>query len=632
MLEKLKTLQNADGGFRAFYTHDIVSGVWSTAEIVHLAAKASPPNERAWLEPACRYLLERQNPDGGWPFRSPGKSITDVTAWCTLGLAHFKHFDAVERGIGFILRARNNVGSSANEDGWGLTSFEQDRVYSTWIASYSLQRLMARHREQFSAPLVGDAETALALAKVWLRSVMTAEGGWPATCGSPAQVTSTAVALLTLFMQGDDPNQFRSSRDYLVSAVRSGLWAPENEIVVTQEGYELTQEWFTSALAFRALIFYAELGLVELHDIDAIFLRLIELVHSDGSVSVGLHASRDFIWTIPFMLDAVTKYERFIHSKGKLYAAFLDKQFEYRVRAKRKEMEGLLTSSFPYPVSRAFSDFQHELDHHRKFQLMVQVYDITMRYAALVGLSGYLLAKEKTDQINALLRSSFKRPSFGDWASLLDALLHDSAGFAKLLHPQLAHELTKPLHNYFDNSPMKLTLSQLLSSVVSLRNQNLGHGAVRTLYEYKLIIEEQEPKLYSFLDRFAFLAHNNSFLVLASEYDEFGQGDHYKIRIFKGLNISDSDLETASRLSEGQRDSMVRYVYFQNIANNTIVNLYPFVSYMFCDECKREQFFLFNSMKTRERVSYLSYSCGHASERGNAEHFRKRLEPCALEW
>ena len=484
----------------------------------------------------------------------------------------------------------------------------------------------------FSAPLVADVETALALAKTWLLSAMTAEGGWPATRGTPPQVTSTAVALLTLFMQGEDPNQFKSSRNYLLSAVGSGLWPPENEIVVTQEGYELTQEWFTSPLAFRALIFYAELGLVELHDIDAIFLRLIELIHADGAVSVGLHASRDFAWTIPFMLDAVTKYERFIQSKGKLYAAFLEKQFEHRVRAKRKEMEGLLTSSFPYPVSRAFSDFQHELDHHRKFQLMVQLYDITMRYAALVGLSGYLLAKEQSQQINALLGASFKRPSFGDWAGLLDKLLHESDGFAKLLQPILPDELTKPLHNYFDNSPMKLTLSQLLTSVVSLRNQNTGHGAVRTLYEYKLMIEEQEPKLYSFLDRFAFLALNNSFLVLASEYDEFGQGDRYKIRIFKGLNISDGDLETASRLSEGQRDSMVRYVYFQNIANNTIVNLYPFVSYMFCDECKREQFFLYNSMKSRERVSYLSYSCGHASERGNAEHFGKRLEACAAGW
>jgi Prenyltransferase and squalene oxidase repeat len=631
MLERLKELQNADGGFRAFYTHDKVSGVWSTAEIVHLAAKASRPAERGWLQPACDYLIASQNEDGGWPFRTPGKSITDVTAWCILAIAHFGAFEVMERGIRFVLRNRVNVGSQ-NEAGWGLTPFEEDRVYSTWIASYALQRIVARYGEHLEPALIGEIEIALGEAKEWLRSVMSADGGWPATRGAPAQVTSTAVALMTLFMQGEDPNAFTASRDFLLAALHGGLWHPENEIVVTQEGYELTQEWFTAPLALRALIFFAELDLVELRDIDGIFLHLLDLVHPDGSVSAAPGASANFTWTIPYMLDAITKYEQFIQAKAKPYGAFLEKQLEHRARTKRKEMDALLTMSFPCPVSNTFSDFQYELDYHRKFQLLMQVYEITVRYAALVGLSGFLLAKEQNERIHHFLEAEFKRPSFGDWATLLEKLLHDSSGFARLIHPLHAADITKPLHNYLDNAPTKYSLAQLVGSIVALRNQSTGHGAVRTLYEYKVLIEEQEPRLYSFLDRFTFLAHNNSFLVLASEYDEFGQADRYKIRIFKGLSVSDGDLETANRLSEGQRETMVRYVYFQNVANNLIVNLYPFVSYMFCGECKREQFFLYNSAKNGARISYLSYACGHTTERENADHFRKRLDAVGARW
>jgi hypothetical protein len=49
---------------------------------------------------------------------------------------------APTRGIDFILLSRNNQESDAKE-AWGLTRFESDRVYSTWIASYCLLRLRA---------------------------------------------------------------------------------------------------------------------------------------------------------------------------------------------------------------------------------------------------------------------------------------------------------------------------------------------------------------------------------------------------------------------------------------------------------------------------------------------------------
>jgi hypothetical protein len=631
MLSRLRELQNPDGGFKGFYCNDAASGVWSTAEIVHLVAKDVAQKDATWFRKACEYLAPCQNPDGGWPFRKGGKSITDITAWCCLALSHLGYPDAISRGVHFILHARNNEGST-REDAWGLTSFEQDRVYSTWIASYCLHRLLMKSPEIFSDQLMAEIDSALEQARNWLAKVMNPDGSWSPTSGAAHHHTSTAVALLTLFIQGEDPTKYLASHAFLRKGIHHGLWHPEDEIVVTQEGYELTQQWFTSALTFRALIFFAEMGSAQIDELDGVFTKLLDLIEADGSVTLTVGSSPNLIWTIPYMVDALNKYRMFVLSKQKEYGRFLERKSEHRVRAKREQLDERLQTQFPFPVSAAFSAFQHELDYHRKFQLLLQMYEVTIKYAALVGLSGYLLAKENVEGITELLEGPFKRPSLGDWTRLFESLATESSGFSRLLHPLAGRDLIKPLGDYLETRNHKMNLNQAMANILKLRNTNTGHGAIRTIYEYKLMIEEEEHRLYSFFDRLAFLAKSNSFLVLTSDYDEFGEGDRYKIRIFKGLSISDSDLETSNRLSEGQRDSLVRYIYFQNTENGTIVNLYPFLSYMFCEDCKCEQFFFYNGSPDPERIAYLSYSCGHTTERDNGKHFGKRLGASNVKW
>ena len=124
----------------------------------------------------------------------------------------------------------------------------------------------------------------------------------------------------------------------------------------------------------------------------------------------------------------------------------------------------------------------------------------------------------------------------------------------------------------------------------------------------------------------------NSFLVLESRYDAFGEGDSYGVRVFKGLSIRDVTPETANRLGEGLKETMIRYIYLQNPSNKTIVNLYPLISYVFCDACRREHRVFFNGVKGSGSVRHLSYECGHVSERAHLDHFRKRLKASGVEW
>jgi hypothetical protein len=634
MRGRLASLQNEDGGFRAFYCHDRESGMWTTATVVHSLSKLPPAgDDLGWLRRGCDYLVASQNADGGWPFRAAGKSITDITAWCCLALSHYGYDDAIRRGIEFILQARTECNGQEGADcpmGWGFTSHETPRTYSTWAACYCLSRLLRTRAELFRDPEA--VEAAMASAKSWLLASRHEDGSWGATAGTPSSYSSTAMALLTLFLQGENPENYGSSYKYLCSGMHDHLWAAENEVVITQEKYELSQDWFTSAQCLAAMIFFAELNIAPIDQVHGVFSRLMKLVRADGNVAIEAQGAADFMWSIPQMVTAAEKYRALILSKQREFNDFLYRQEQQQVSLRKQSMQETLQVHFPYPVSQVFFSYQHELDYHRRFQLILQLYEVAIKYATIVGISGYLLGREQDGAINALLRENFRRPSLGDWSTLVEALLKSSAGFAKLLQPVSAQDVLRNRHSYLNESGAKTNLHQTIEAILTLRNNNTGHGALRTVYEYKQIVEQEEDRLYSFFDRLGFLATGNSFLVLASQYDEFGESDRYKIRVFRGLNISDNDLETPNRLSEGQKDTMVRYIYFQNTSNNTIVNLYPFLSYMYCDSCKREHFFFFNGIKGSERVTYLSYECGHFVERENMAHFRKRLQASGIEW
>lgn len=626
----LISMQNDDGGIKGYHCFDRVSGVWSTAEVVHLLRKTPHKHHTQWLDLASAYLVQHQNSDGGWGFRAPGKSITDITAWSCLALSHSGPSEACEAGLRFILAARRNEGNR-DEGGWGLTTFEPDRVYSTWIASYCCNRLVHTFGSSLPRALVEEIGRAVEEAREWIQVTRNSDGGWGALSGEASTMTSTAVALLTLFIQGANPQDYTGSYEFLRRGLRDNAWEMEREVVITREGYELTQEWFTSALCFRAMIFFAEMGVCPLQEIHAISKELMRLVEPDGKVRPARGASAEMVWTIPFMVEALDKFRNFIKSKKREYIGFLEVEQQRVAESKRSAIERLLHDQFPYPISQVFFQYEHEMDYHRKFQLMLQLYEVTIKYAAIVCLSGYLVGREADVTLNAFLQDKFHRPSLGDWTALLLRLLKESDGTARLLDPHATTSVVSKQPDYLNDSGSRLNLQQILSTIVNLRNRCAGHGALRSLYEYKLLLDEHRSAVYSFLHRMSFLSTYPSFFILSTEYDEFGDGDRYKIRIFNGLGIRDDDLATPSRLSEGLRERMIRYIYFHNNSTNVIANLYPFLSFMFCSDCKREHFFLYNSRRG-DRIAYLSYECGHEIECDNIDHFEKRFSASGVVW
>jgi prenyltransferase beta subunit len=630
--KKLLTLQNVDGGFRGYHIYDTESGIWSTAEITHILAKELPTSNETCLTRACSYLISHQNLDGGWAFRAGGKSITDITAWTCLALSHFGMSTEIQRGIDFILKARVNEAGSV-EDGWGLTSFEPDRIYSTHIASYCLGQLLGNKNLGLSDSTAEEIRSALGCAKAWLTKIQNSDGGWPTIRGQSSTSTSTALALLTLFLQGEDPRKLENGLEFLRKNVRDGLWIKETEIVITREGYELAQEWFTSAFCLRAYVFFTEMEMLIFEEIDIVFQSLLSLIEDNGTVRPDKGAAPTLIWAMPFLLEALSKYKYLILCKRQKFDAFLERKTLKEIEEKKTAIAELLHRRFPYPISYSFFQYEHELDFHRKFQLLIQLYEVLIKYASIVSLAGYLSQNGDDTSINNALQSEFQRPSLGSWASLLESLIKTSGHEGGILYPMSPDEIIRSRSNHIDTSIGKCNLSQELSRIVRLRNENSGHGALKSLFEYRRMVENEELFLLSFIQRMSYLSRYNSFLVLASEFDDFGEGDKYRIRSFNGLKIQDSNLSTSRRLAEGQREKMIRYIYFQNTSNGSIVNLYPFLSFTFCVECKREHFFIFNGRKASgTNIAYLSYECGHILEHENYSHFEKRFVACGIKF
>ena len=627
LTSSLRSYQLADGGVVGYHLTDKVSGIWSTSEVVHILLKINPDLvKEPWIVRAAEYLSKLQNENGGWGFRGKGKSIVDITAWACLALYHFgdRFKDQVARGVQFLLEARKNSKQAEDKGGWGLTTFEPDRIYSTWIASNSFTRLLNERRGWFEKIVQNEMHQAIGDSMAWLKSSKGENGAWAPLGDENDTVTSTSLALINLFSGGEDPANYVESFVYLKKNSVNNLWPLETELVITQEGYELAQEWFTSAYCFRVLIFYAELGICSFDILHKTYTSLSTLIENDR-VRPAIEGSASYIWPIPLMIEALDKFKILVSRKKKEYTDFLYLKEMEEQKKKKLEMEAYLKNQFPFPISQVYFSFNHELDHHRRFQYLVQMYEVLIKYVAIVSLSAVISSNEKIPQIKNAIEEKFKRPTLGDWAGITETIFTYSSKVSNFLYPWKKEEVSKKQPNFVDPTLPKTNLNQCYTEIVSLRNSWSGHGAVRSVYEYKMETEKQIPALFSLLNRFMFLAKCNSFLILSSDYNEFGDGDLYKIRVFNGLDILDDSLEIQRRLSEGHREQLIRYVYFHNIESSAIVNLYPFLSYMICPDCKRERFFFFNSVKNSGKTMYLSFECGHTLEYDNQSHFTKRF-------
>ncbi len=144
------------------------------------------------------FLLQKQNPDGGWPYRVGG-SWTEPTVYATLALLSAGEKAAADRGIAWMLR-------TVREDGGWASRPEME---SSWVTALAAllpeEKLGTRTRKRAIRWLLGvRGQDTMALEMLRLRllggkpSADAAHPGWPWTVGAAAWVNPTTVALLAL--------------------------------------------------------------------------------------------------------------------------------------------------------------------------------------------------------------------------------------------------------------------------------------------------------------------------------------------------------------------------------------------------------------------------------------------------
>lgn len=200
---------------------------------------------RAQLTAARKFLLDAQNPDGGWPYQPGTQSSPEPTCLSLLALSEPGNADARRRAVGWLV-------SRLNGDGAVTLEGDDEPHWATALFVLALTRLEAEPgRRDVSAQwlLRWEAKRLETGTDVVLDGSLM---GWPWTNGTFSWVEPTSQAVLALKScgQAHHPRVAQAERMLLDRACRDGGWNYGNHTVlgVSLAGYPSTTAWATLAL------------------------------------------------------------------------------------------------------------------------------------------------------------------------------------------------------------------------------------------------------------------------------------------------------------------------------------------------------------------------------------------------
>lgn len=204
------------------------------------------------------FLVNRQNPDGGWPY-ARGVSWTEPTVYAVLALHAAGATQAAEKGMSFLRALRRHDG------GWPPQPGVDESTWVTALVALLPSQLLedSSHSSAVGwlARVTGEESTATYRVRAWLLGQGAVSGkeppGWPWMTGAAAWVAPTSLAILALEKhcrrQSEAGLQRRivEGREFLLARTcRDGGW---NHGGVQALGYPSTPYPETTGLALAAL-------------------------------------------------------------------------------------------------------------------------------------------------------------------------------------------------------------------------------------------------------------------------------------------------------------------------------------------------------------------------------------------
>ncbi len=79
--------------------------------------------------------------------------------------------------------------------------------------------------------------------------------------------------------------------------------------------------------------------------------------------------------------------------------------------------------SIPYK-SGMYASFSQEIDYHRRFQFLIQLYEVIIKYTSIIALSTIIALNEEMSQLRVGIENKFRKPSLGDFVAIIEAILN----------------------------------------------------------------------------------------------------------------------------------------------------------------------------------------------------------------
>jgi hypothetical protein len=455
MYLNLKNGIAADGGFVGGRGYDNPSSLWTTAEILYLLkTNKFYRDKQDWLRQPKEFLIKSQNQnDGGWGFRPEGKSITDITAWAVLALLEFEEYDAVARGVNFLINARYNE-KWEEKGGWGLTTMEPDHLASTWIATKALAEVIDNHKVPLSEIDRAQIQEGIEESLKWIKNSVK-YNAWGASEGETPNCTNTAHALLTISNHTGELSNYLDSKKFLQSRMHMNLWFMEKEIIVTREQYDLHQEWFTTYYCTLALIEFSRIDKPDWDSLMSIYDALFQFIKSNESFSkpnpwIPINSG----WPLAFILDLIAKLQGLITNRQEEFIAFLAAKNELERKIKIEKLERLILDKYPQPISITFKKFR-SAPKAKKLAHFIELYEVILRFYTVFGIMTTVhgLRNKNLKALAESIKGDMANATNGTWQHWLKLVVKQGkTNWDDHIFRKMINVTEIPIQNIFDES------------------------------------------------------------------------------------------------------------------------------------------------------------------------------------
>lgn len=235
---------------------------------------------------------------------------------------------------------------------------------------------------------------------------------------------------------------------------------------------------------------------------------------------------------------------------------------------------------YPLPLAKVYEAVRLETEPRLRVRKLIEFYEETIRYLALVGLASYThhgLATEKVER----LRQEIGRPTLGTWLDLLKTVTKalrpiDRHFFTppfsyKYEEGDAVYEATQAIRKLSDSSPFKeVTLTSFLDTLVNFRNIKIGHGSLAES-EANRLLPHLEGGLNAWLDSCTLLKERHLVYIDRVEWQD-------PDFLFLGMNLNSGTTLGPLNLRAPMQVTP-RLVYLHDPQQNSFTPLLPYLTF-----------------------------------------------------